>query len=258
MKLQTAIAFVGGDFGPTPGMLANIIFRYILNLSAAVACWVPMRLFHKNGELAGTAMVVATATLNFYYALNAVIWHNNDISNWSRGYGWCDIQLVSWIPLETLNSAAVCAVMQNISNQVSLIRASGLTSEERRRKQITQALIIFPIPALQLILYYFVIAMRYNISGIIGCQAVFEANWVFLIFFILPCPIFAVAAAYFAGELRSVPCSSIYLLTWSHQSSLGGGTERSMYLSEGRCTTPEITDHRLQAQGRSGSSTSWR
>lgn len=205
MKLEAAIALVGGDYGPTPGMLANIIFRFILNLAAAVACWVPMRLFHKNGELAGTAMVVAMALLNFYYALNAVIWHNDDIGSWSKGYGWCDIQLVSWIPLETLNSAAICAVTQNIANQVSLVRAAELTSEERRRKQISQALIIFPMPFLQAILYYFVIPMRYNISGIIGCQAVFEANWLFLVFFILPCPVFALAAAYFAGDTKFLP-----------------------------------------------------
>lgn len=205
MKLEAAIALVAGDYGPSPGMLANIILRFILNLAAALACWVPMRLFHKNGELAGTAMVVAMALLNFYYALNAVIWHNDDIGSWPKGYGWCDIQLVSWIPLESLNSAAICALMQNIANQVSLVRASELTNEERRRKQISQALVIFPIPLLQAILYYFVIPMRYNISGIIGCQAVFEANWVFLVFFILPCPMFAVAAAYFAGDSVSLP-----------------------------------------------------
>lgn len=201
MRLEAAVASVGGDYGPDPGMLANIVFRFTLNLTAAVACWVPMRLFHRNDELAGTAMAIAMALLNFYYALNSVIWSNNDIGSWPKGYGWCDIQLVSWIPLETLNAAAICAVMQNVSKQVSLARASDLTNEENRRKQINQALIIFPIPALQVILYYFVITMRYNISGIIGCQAVFEANWVFLVFFVLPCPIFAVAAAYFAGQI---------------------------------------------------------
>lgn len=203
MRLDAAIAYVGGDQDPTPGMLANIIFRFIINLAAAVACWVPASLFHKNGELAGTAMVIATAILNFYYAVNAVIWHDNDFGSWSQGHVWCDVQLLSFIPLETLNAAAICAVMQNISNQVSLMRSSGFTSKEKTRKNVLQALIIFPIPALQAILYYFTIARRYNISGIIGCQAVFTGNWVFLTFFLLPCPIFAVAAAYFAGESKS-------------------------------------------------------
>lgn len=200
MKLDDSIAFVGGDYGPTLLMATNIIFRFVLNLGAALACWVPMSLFCKNRELAGAAMVMATTIMNFYYGMNSVIWPNNDIGSWFDGYGWCDVQLAMWTPLETLNAAAVCAVMQNIANQVSLMRASGLTAQEKRRKHIIQALIIFPFPLLQLSLYYFTIGMRYNISGILGCQAVFQANWVFLVFFLLPCPVFAVAAAYFAGK----------------------------------------------------------
>lgn len=200
MNLQSVIAYVGGDYGPTPGAAVKLFFRILLNLVAAVSCWVPLRLFHKNGELAGASMVVAVALLNFFYAVNAVLWPTDDIGNWPKGYGWCDIQLILWVPLETLNAAAVCAVMHNIANQASLLRASGLTCEEKRRRRMVQALILFPVPLLQIVLYYFVIAMRYNISGIIGCQAVFDPDWVFLVFFVLPCPLFAMAAAYFAGE----------------------------------------------------------
>lgn len=145
-------------------------------------------------------MVSATAVMNFYYGIDSIIWPNNDFQTWFKGYGWCDIQLVLWIPLETLNAAAICAVMQNIANQVSCMRASGLTGHERKKKHVIQALIIFPVPVLQVILYYFTIGMRYNISGVVGCQAVFQTNWIFLVFFILPCPILAVAATYFAGK----------------------------------------------------------
>lgn len=202
MNLQGAMTYVSGDYGPSPSTIANIFFRVLLNFGAAVSCWVPLRLFHKNGELAGASMAIAMSLLNFFYAANALLWPTNDIANWTKGYGWCDLQLILWVPLETLNAAAVCAVMQNIANQVSLLRASGLTSDEKRRKSFVQAVIILPVPALQVILYYFVIAMRYNISGIIGCQAVFDPDWVFLVFFVLPCPMFAIAAAYFAGELE--------------------------------------------------------
>ncbi|KAK7735899.1 a-factor receptor [Cytospora paraplurivora] len=174
MKLEDAITFVGANYGQSTGQLINIIFRCTLNLVSAVACWVPMRLFYRNGELAGTTMVIAIAILNFYYFVNALIWSNNNIAGWSKGYGWCDIQLASWVPLETLNSAAVCAILHNVSNQVALMRAIGLSGKEKRRKHLIQALIIFPIPVSQLILHYFVIAIRYNISGIVGCQAVFD------------------------------------------------------------------------------------
>lgn len=202
MNFADAISLIGEDTGTSPEMIVNIVFRLILNLGAAFACWIPMRLFCRNREVAGAAMVTATAILNFYYGVNSIIWPNNDVKAWFKGYVWCDTQLVLWIPLETINAAAICAVMQNIASQVSLMRASGLTGHEKRRRHIRQALIIFPVPALQATLYYCTIGMRYNISGIIGCQAVFQNNWVFLVFFLLPCPIFAVAAAYFAGELH--------------------------------------------------------
>lgn len=208
MKYEDAVALVGDDYSPSPGMVANVILRLVLNLGSALACWIPMRLFHRNGELAGAAMVIATAIMNFYYGVNSVIWPDNNIEGWFKGYGWCDIQLVVWVPLETMNAAAICAVMQNIANKVSLVRASGLMGHEKRRKHLIQALIIFPVPALQALLYYFTISMRYNISGVVGCQAVFQNNWVFLVFFLLPCPIFAVAAAYFAGECSTSEISS--------------------------------------------------
>ncbi|KAF3770034.1 hypothetical protein M406DRAFT_26403, partial [Cryphonectria parasitica EP155] len=201
------------------GMLANIILRTIINLTAAIACWVPFRLFQKNGELAGMVMVVAVGILNFYYALNAVIWHNDDIASWPKGYGWCDIQLASFLPLETLNAAAICAVMQNISNQVSLMRASELTRRDKARKNMMQALIIIPVPVLQVVLYYFNIAKRYSISGIVGCQAVFTSTSVFLTVFVLPPPIFAVAAAYFAG------------LTWWRYRKIDVIARRALYNS---------------------------
>lgn len=252
---------VGDDSSPSPGMLANITIRCVVNLLAVAACWVPMRLFQRMGELAGMTMVAAMALLNFYYAVNAMIWHDDNIGSWSEGYGWCDVQLVSWIPLETLNAAAIYAIIHNIANQVSLTRATGLEGQEKRRKQISQALIIFPVPLLQVVLYYFVIPMRYNISGVVGCQAVFEANWVFLVFFVLPCPLFAVAAAGFASEADPFPSD---LLFSSHptdfcaQSSLGGGTGGSTPFSEKTSMVPATSDPRWIGAGQSEGSTSWR
>lgn len=181
-------------------------------------------------------MVMATATMNFYYGINSVVWSNNDINTWFQGYGWCDVQLAMWMPLETINAAAICAVMQNIANQVSLMRASSLTAHEKRRKHVIQALIIFPVPALQIILYYFTIGMRYNISGILGCQAVFQANWLFLFFFILPCPIFALAAAYFAGKGKHILPIHEHSLTKFYQLLRGGGTGKSTQRPAGPCT----------------------
>lgn len=200
MRLEQAIREVGGNYGPTTDQLLNIIFKSILHFAAVVACLVPMQLFYRSGELAGASLVISGAIMNLYHFTNTLTWHNDDIANWPRGYGWCDIQLASNVPLETLVAASTCAILRNVANQLSSLRATTLTGNEKRRKNLTHALIIFPVPLLQGILYFFVIGMRYNISGIIGCQAVFQTNWVFLVFFLLPCPIFSLCAGYYAGK----------------------------------------------------------
>lgn len=200
MHLDEAIDYVGGNYGPSTEQLLNIIFRCILHFAAILACLVPLQLFYRSGELAGATLVVSGAVMNVYFFANALTWHNDDIANWPRAYGWCDIQLASTVPLESLVAASTCAILRNVAKQIFSLRVTALTDNEKRWKNLTHALIIFPVPLLQVVLYFFVIGMRYNISGIIGCQAVFQTNWVFLVFFLLPCPIFSLCAGYYAGK----------------------------------------------------------
>lgn len=257
MHLEEAIEYVGGNYGPSTGQLLNIICRSILHFAAVVACLVPMQLFCRSGELAGATLVISGALMNLYHFTNTLTWHNDDIANWPRGYGWCDIQLASAVPLETLVAASTCAILRNVAVQISSLRATTLTGSEKRRKNLAHALIIFPVPSLQVILYFFVIKMRYNISGIIGCQAVFQTNWVFVLFFLLPCPILSLCAGYYAGKPLlqcSQPC---ILLTCGHpQSSHGGGTGRLTTSLERVCGTLVTPALRPETQGHEESSTS--
>lgn len=209
MHLDEAITYVGGDYGPSTGQLLNIICRSILHFAAVVACLVPMQLFYRSGELAGATLVISGAVMNLYHFTNTLTWHNDDVANWPLAYGWCDIQLASSVALETLVASSTCAILRNVANQISSLRATTLTGNEKRRKNLIHALVIFPVPLLQPVLYFFVIRMRYNISGIIGCQAVYTINWVFVVFFLLPCPIFSLCAGYYAGKLLLNASSSV-------------------------------------------------
>lgn len=229
MRLEDAIDYIAGDYGPSPAKLVDIIMRCILHFAAVVACVVPMHLFCRSGELAGATLVASGAIKNLYHFCNTITWYNADIANWPRAYGWCDIQSATAVPLETLVAASTCAILRNVSNSIVSLRAAALRKSEKRRKNIIHALLIFPVPLLQVILYFFVIRKRYNISGTIGCQAVFQTNWVFLVFFILPCPIFAFCAGFYASK----PIHHHYLqpralLTCSPQSPPGGDTGGSI------------------------------
>ena len=191
-----------GNGSTNTSLLVNVIIRVIFSFIAVGACWVPMRLLWKNRELAGTTLAIVVIILNLRDAINPLIWHNDDIEHWFRGYGWCDLQIYTVMPLQTLYAASVFCIMNNLASQVALNRVTGLTSSEKRRKFIFQSLILFPVPLLQVILTYFVQIKRYDISAVIGCSAlgVYYPNWMFLVFFLLPAPIFAFLAAVFAGK----------------------------------------------------------
>lgn len=239
MRLEDAIDYVAGDYGPSNTQLFDIILRCILHFAAVVACVVPMHLFSRSGELAGATLVASGVIVNVYHFCNTITWYNDDIANWPRAYGWCDLQLATAVPLETLVAASTCAILRNVSNSIMSLRITALRTSEKRRKNLIHALIIFPIPLLQTILYFFVIGQRFNISGIIGCQAVFQTNWVFMIFFILPCPIFAFCAGYYASKpTQHQWLQPRVLLTCTSQSPPGGDTGSSIRSLGRTCGAP--------------------
>lgn len=201
---------MGGSDGSNTNtsLLVNVIVRVIFSFIAVFICWVPMRLLWKNRELAGTTLAVVVILLNLRDAINPLIWHDDDIEHWFRGYGWCDLQIYTVVPLQTLYAASVFCIMNNLASQVSLNRVTGLTSSEKRKKLIIQSLILFPVPLLEVILTYLVQIKRYDVSAVVGCSAagVYYPNWIFLVFFLLPAPIFAFLAAVFASEFSFLQC----------------------------------------------------
>ncbi|KAG8165720.1 hypothetical protein KVR01_004272 [Diaporthe batatas] len=170
MRLEDAIDYVAGDYGPSNAQLFNIILRSILHFAGVMACVVPMHLFCRSGEIAGATLVASGAIVNLYHLCNTITWYNDDIASWPLAYGWCDFQVATTVPLETLVAASTCAILRNVSNSITSLRVTALRKSEKRRKNLIHALIIFPVPLLQAILYYFVAAQRFNISGIIGSR----------------------------------------------------------------------------------------
>jgi len=164
-----------------------------------------MRLLWRNGEFAAATLYVVVTILNVYYFVNALIWPDNNVQSWYAGYGWCDLQVYTIFPLETVYSACIFAVMRNLANRVGLMRATSLNAGERKRRNIIEALIIFPVALLQVLLTYFVLAQRYNVSTLIGCTSAYDPSWPFFVFFELPSPIYTFGAAIYASEFLPQP-----------------------------------------------------
>lgn len=178
----------------------NLFFRVFLGILGNMCCWVPMRLLWKNGEFSASIYCVAVMTLNCYYIVNALIWRDDNVKEWYAGYGWCDLQMYTVFAIQTLYSACIFAIMRNLANKVGMMRATSLTAREKRRRNLFEALIIFPFPFLQVVMTYFVLAQRYNVSTLIGCTNFYYRTWPYLIIYHIPTNAYTLLTVFYGGK----------------------------------------------------------
>lgn len=189
----------GAPFTDT-SLQVNLFFRVALGIIAIFISFVPARLLWWNGEFAGTVFCLNIIISNFFYVLNALIWHDNNVETWWAGYGWCDLQVYIVFALQTSYNICLFEIMRGLASKVSAQQLGALTAAEKRRQHLISALIIFILPLLQVVLTYFILMRRYNVSTLAGCTAVYDPNWIFLLFFVIPSPLFIVGASTMAGK----------------------------------------------------------
>ncbi|KAF4121250.1 pheromone a factor receptor [Geosmithia morbida] len=163
-----------------PALTANLVFRVALGIMANVVCLVPLRLLHRGGELAAVVFIVNMELKNIETVVFALIWRNDDMDSWWAGYGVCDVHPYFNNFVMTLYGTCLLAIMRNLSRQVGLMRAQGLTRGEKRRRNLVQALIMFPLPILQVALTWFLTDGRYAIGTLVGCTWIPGASWIYL------------------------------------------------------------------------------
>jgi len=237
-----------------PYMTANLVCRLVLCPIALVACWVPFRLLQKHGEFAAAVLTAANCILVLYTLINAAIWTHDDLPNMWNGEGWCDFHVYTWFPLSTIYGSSTCAIMRRLAQQVSLSRVTDLSAKERRNHIITQCLIIFPVALLQLALIPVVQLFRYSINPVSGCDAVYDRNVVLLVFFILPTPIYTVAACFHAGEYLCRPVPRQVDMLTSPQARRSSASARCAG-ARARCSTRPTARRRHEACARRASCT---
>ncbi|KAL8356568.1 hypothetical protein RB601_001737 [Gaeumannomyces tritici] len=178
----------------SPGLVADLVCRTVLAVLANVAIWVPFRLLWKNGEFGATLLCGVVMLMNTIYFINGLIWRDDDTASWYDGTGWCDLQAYTILPLRTLYAASVMVIMRHLAQQLNLSRVSGLTHAEKRRRNLVQAAIVFPLPLLQVALTYPLLQTRYAIMPLLGCEPYLASNPLSLTFFVLAQPVFCVGA----------------------------------------------------------------
>ena len=179
---------------------ANLIARVVLGILSLVFNFVPTKLLWWNGEFAATVFCLINTLINLYYVVNALIWSDDNVETWWAGHGWCDLQAYTTFALRTAWHICLFEMMRSLARKVSLVRVGAKTDAERRRHYIVTSFVVFTLPLLQVALSYFLMLRRYDVSTLAGCNAVYDPNWIFLILFVLPTPLFVIGAAYMAGQ----------------------------------------------------------
>jgi len=183
-----------------PTLQINLFLRVFLGIVSLLVTWVPARLLWRNGEFGGTVLCVMLLVLNFQNVVNALLWRDNNVATWWKGDAWCDFQVYTNFAFHTAFNISLFEIMRSLAGKVALHRADKPTRSERRRQNILSAVIVFTFPVLQVLLTYFASFSRYNISTLVGCSPLYYPGWIYLVFYILPTPVFAVLAAFMAGE----------------------------------------------------------
>ena len=189
---------VGNTTATDPSLTANCVCRLVFGSLALLASWIPFKLLRRNGEFAACVMVSVNWILVLFLVVNAAIWTSDDIETSWAGRGWCDIQMYGQFAMTTVYSACVCTIMRRLARQVGDLRTAGLSAREKRNRLFVESLITFPIPVLQVCLTPFVQAHPYTLMPVTGCGKALDGNVIYLMFYIVPSPIYTAAACIYA------------------------------------------------------------
>lgn len=189
----------------TPALTANLVLRVLLAIVGNLVCLAPLRLLWRNSELAAVIFIINVELRNLETVVFSLIWSNDDVDNWWPGYGLCDGDPYFRNFNIMLFATCMLAITRNLAHQVSLMRAHPLTVKEKRRRNLVQALIMFPLPIIQVAFTWPVTAQRYGVATLAGCIWIAYSTWPFLVFFVLAPVVVSVVTVGYASKFRPSP-----------------------------------------------------
>ncbi|KAK4069941.1 uncharacterized protein Triagg1_6736 [Trichoderma aggressivum f. europaeum] len=182
----------------TPSLTANLVCRVFFGILANLVCLIPLQLLYRNGEFAAVVFILNVELENLRNIVNALIWRNDDVESWWPGYGLCDVDAFLHNFCISIFATCLLAIMRNLAIQVGSLRANPPSRREKRRRNIIQALIIFPLPLMQVAWTYPLAQQRYYVGTLVGCYWPNASAWPSIVFEILPQAVVSLATAGYA------------------------------------------------------------
>jgi pheromone a factor receptor len=201
------VVLPGAENGNPTTLKVNLIMRVSLGIIANLVSVVPLKHLYHGGEFAAVVFIGNLIFVNFKNIINALIWRNDNTDDWWPGYGLCDINPYLHNITVSLYVTCLLAIMRNLAQQVGLLRANPLTVRERRRRNLVQALIMFPLPIVQLAFVWPLTSQRFVVATLVGCAWSGWPSWPY-IFLFAAAPVFisVITAGYASKSSPSASC----------------------------------------------------
>jgi len=172
-------------------------------VTSGIACLlgIPPLIWHgKHRNLAAAYLIAIIMVNNLIIFVNAIIWHNDKISTWWLGLGYCDVVIKLVMATSTAVPSAVLCILKQLADVMNTDRMPvNATQAQQRRTTIYGILLLVGIPCLTMLLHFITQSSRYFITGIGGCSATMSATWTSSVFIVLPPLLLALVDAWFAG-----------------------------------------------------------
>ncbi|KAI8963978.1 pheromone A receptor-domain-containing protein [Daldinia sp. FL1419] len=214
MKVVLAIAFVGfgiaaafdehglthddAKYSLNVGLQVNLVLRVLFATIGTGLCWPPFKALWRHGDIPGVSLIATVSIMNLFTVMNSLIWASDNWDNWWSGVGFCDVQVYLAMPLKTIYAATIFSVVYELSKKFDVRRAMELNSQQCKWRVVKQVLIIYTAPAIQLISMYFVASHRYNVGALVGCIPRYDNDWLKVVIFDVPNPIYVTSSIPFA------------------------------------------------------------
>jgi pheromone a factor receptor len=173
----------------------------ILAFPACFLCLPPMIWHFNQNNLAAGSLMLWLAILNFFTAINPLIWPNDNIQEWWDGAGLCDIQVRIQVGAIVAFTSCAGVIARRLANVVD---TSNITVTPSKRSRVMEKALeivcCWVFPLLIMIVYYVVQRVRYFIFAIVGCNAAFDPSWPSIVLIQMWGPISTCVAAYYAGK----------------------------------------------------------
>lgn len=173
----------------------------IIAFPAFVLCIPPMIWHFAQRNIAAGSLMFWLILMNFFTAVNPLIWPRDNIDEWWDGQGFCDIQVRVQVGVLIAFTSCAGVIARRLANVMDTGNITVAPSRNARiMERVIEIVCCWVLPAILMLAYYVVQRVRYFIFGISGCVASYDPSWPSIVVVWMWAPIATVIASYYAGK----------------------------------------------------------